>query len=89
MPKAKKSVQAKQRSVTPDDMMISDNLCQLMNQHGWNPQGMASGLKISVGQMRKYMSGSNRISAGRLAKIADLMGLDIALFYGKEPADAE
>lgn len=81
MPRAKRSIQSKQREVTTDDQQISENLTRLMSTHGWSVSGMSSALKVSVGQMRKYMSGSNRISAGRLAKIADLMQLDISLFY--------
>src|SRR5690606_1594545 len=46
---------------------------------------LAEKLNISQQQVRKYESGQDRVSAGRLAQIADSLGVPVAAFYALEP----
>ncbi|MDM9993834.1 helix-turn-helix transcriptional regulator, partial [Bartonella henselae] len=42
---------------------------------------LADHLKVSSQQIQKYETGLNRVSAGRLKEIADILSVPIAFFY--------
>lgn len=47
-------------------------------------------LGLTFSQVQKYEKGLNRIGAGRLYRLADLLGVPVAYFYqGLGPAEAE
>jgi transcriptional regulator with XRE-family HTH domain len=48
-------------------------------------QKLAADLGISFQQVQKYEKGVNRIAAGRLQRIADVMQVPIAFFYEDFP----
>ena len=48
---------------------------------GWTQKQLANGLGISYQQVQKYETGVNRVSAGRLYQIAQLLSLDIGVFF--------
>jgi transcriptional regulator with XRE-family HTH domain len=48
---------------------------------GMNQQTLANQLGLTFQQVHKYESGANRISASRLAAIADILGAPISFFF--------
>jgi transcriptional regulator with XRE-family HTH domain len=48
-------------------------------------QKLAAGLGVSFQQVQKYEKGVNRIGAGRLQKIADVLQVPITFFYEALP----
>lgn len=48
---------------------------------GWTQEVLASQLNISYQQVQKYESGANRINAGRLFELAQLLETDISYFF--------
>ena len=52
---------------------------------------LADQLGVTFQQVQKYEKGVNRMSAGRLTKIADVLGVTIGALLGRQPTprDAE
>ena len=48
---------------------------------GMNQETLARGLGLTFQQVQKYEGGANRISASRLSRIAELLGVPIAYFF--------
>lgn len=48
---------------------------------GMGQAQLASGLGITFQQIQKYESGYNRVGAGRLQTIADILKVDVAYFF--------
>jgi len=46
---------------------------------------LANALGITFQQVQKYENGANRVSAGRLSKIAELTGRPVSDFFGDDP----
>src|SRR5262249_17463699 len=46
---------------------------------------LANALGVTFQQVQKYEKGVNRVGAGRLAKIADTLGVPIAFFFDGVP----
>lgn len=52
---------------------------------GLTQQGLAAQLDISYQQIQKYESGTNRVSAGRLFILAEILGVDPSYFFHDLP----
>jgi transcriptional regulator with XRE-family HTH domain len=50
---------------------------------------LAQGLGLTFQQVQKYEKGANRVSAGRLQKIAVMLNTPITFFYGESGARAK
>ena len=48
---------------------------------GMNQETLANQLELTFQQVHKYESAANRVSASRLAAIADILGVAIAFFF--------
>jgi transcriptional regulator with XRE-family HTH domain len=48
---------------------------------GMNQEALANALGLTFQQVQKYESGSNRVSASRLAAMADILGVPITFFF--------
>ncbi|MBI3453560.1 MAG: helix-turn-helix domain-containing protein [Rhodospirillales bacterium] len=48
---------------------------------GWSQTKLAGQIRISFQQLQKYENGTNRVSAGRLARIADALDIDVGWFF--------
>jgi transcriptional regulator with XRE-family HTH domain len=48
---------------------------------GMNQQTLAARLGVTFQQVQKYERGDNRVSASRLARAADLLGIDVDYFF--------
>ena len=56
---------------------------------GWSQKELASGLHISYQQIQKYEIARNRISAGMLWRLAQVLGVRVETFYGGIEGDGE
>lgn len=55
-------------------------------------QGLADRLGIAYQQVQKYETGVNRVGAGRLMEIAEILGVPVASFFDAphgEPSESE
>lgn len=50
---------------------------------GMNQETLAKALGLTFQQVQKYEGGANRISASRLAAVADILGVPIAYFFAE------
>lgn len=65
------------RSPTDIDLVVGQNVRRLRIERNQTLSDLAGDLGISHQQLQKYETGSNRLSAGMVARIADL--LDVPL----------
>jgi transcriptional regulator with XRE-family HTH domain len=63
------------------DKIVGDNLRALRLRRGMSQSSLADQIGITFQQVQKYEKGSNRISAGRLYRIAKLFNVPIASLY--------
>ena len=68
---------------SPDDLdrLIAKRLRHQRVISGLSQTALATALGITFQQVQKYESGKNRISAGRLWQIANVMEVEIASFF--------
>lgn len=72
----------RQRRAGVEDIEIGRKIRTLRLERGLSQSRLADGIGLSFQQLQKYESGANRVSAGRLQRIADLLGVPITVFYG-------
>ncbi|MEA2823002.1 MAG: hypothetical protein QOJ86_5006 [Bradyrhizobium sp.] len=73
------------RRPDPEDVKIGQRFRALRIATGVSQTALANGIGVTFQQVQKYEKGANRISAGRLQKIARILDTPITFFYG-EPA---
>lgn len=57
---------------------------------GMNQETLAKALDLTFQQVQKYESGANRVSASRLAQVAEVLGVSVDYFYRDlDPDDAD
>ena len=57
---------------------------------GLSQTALANQLGVTFQQVQKYEKGVNRVGAGRLTKIAEVLGITVGTFFsGKEVLDSE
>jgi transcriptional regulator with XRE-family HTH domain len=49
---------------------------------GLSQTALANQLGVTFQQVQKYEKGVNRVGAGRLTKIAEVLGIDVSTFFG-------
>lgn len=69
------------RSMHPVDQIVAKRVRLARIEAGLSQTALGEALGVSFQQIQKYERGVNRISAGKLSKIAELMGRDIAFFF--------
>jgi transcriptional regulator with XRE-family HTH domain len=55
---------------------------------GMSQSAVANALDLTFQQVQKYEKGSNRISAGRLLRLANLMNISVLYFFEEAPGAA-
>src|SRR5436190_444235 len=70
------------RRATAEDIEIGSKIRALRLQRGLSQSGLAQGIDLTFQQVQKYEKGMNRVSAGRLQRIADLLNAPVMFFYG-------
>lgn len=73
---------SKQRRAGVEDIEIGRKIRTLRLERGLSQSRLANGIGLSFQQLQKYESGANRVSAGRLQRIAELLGVPVTVFYG-------
>src|SRR5947207_8309636 len=71
----------KKRRAGVEDVEIGRKIRALRLDRGLSQSDLANGIGLTFQQVQKYEKGTNRVSAGRLQKIADLLGTPIMVFY--------
>jgi len=71
----------KPRSGDPNDTEIGTRVRTLRLQRGWSQTELGKSLNVTFQQVQKYEKGANRISAGRLQRIAEVLNVPITFFY--------
>lgn len=54
---------------------------------GMNQETLANALGLTFQQVQKYEGGANRVSASRLAAMAEILKVPISFFFGDLPTD--
>ena len=71
------------------DVAVGWRIRSLRERSGISQAAMARRLGISFQQLQKYESGKNRISAGRLKMVAELLELPVESFFQNDEASQE
>ncbi len=69
------------RKRDPRDAEIGKRVRTLRLQRGMSQTELGDLLEITFQQVQKYENGSNRVSAGRLQRIAEILDVPITFFY--------
>ena len=56
-------------------------------QNGMSQTSLAEQLGVTFQQVQKYEKGVNRVGAGRLTKIANVLGVPVSTFFGAHDAN--
>jgi transcriptional regulator with XRE-family HTH domain len=70
----------------PEDIEIGRKIRAVRLAKGVSQTTIADGLGLTFQQVQKYEKGANRVSAGRLQKIAGMLDTPITFFYGDSGA---
>jgi transcriptional regulator with XRE-family HTH domain len=76
------------RGGDPRDAEIGQRVRALRLQRGLSQTELGQLISVTFQQVQKYEKGANRISAGRLQRIAEVLGVPVAYFFAA-PADRE
>jgi transcriptional regulator with XRE-family HTH domain len=82
------------RSRDPIDVEVAKRVRTLRLRRGLSQTELSEALGVTFQQVQKYERGANRISAGRLSRIAKVLGVPVAFFFAdfkgrrREPAQA-
>ena len=69
------------RGRDPCDIEIAKRVRALRLQRGLSQTELGEVLDVTFQQVQKYERGTNRISAGRLHRIADVLDVPVSFFY--------
>jgi transcriptional regulator with XRE-family HTH domain len=73
------------RSPLPVDILVGQNIRIFRLQAGWSQAELGYRIGVTFQQVQKYENGVNRVGAGRLSQVADVLRIPIlALFDGTE-----
>jgi len=80
---------ARKRRAGSEDVEIGRKIRALRLQRGLSQTSLAEGIGLTFQQVQKYEKGTNRVSAGRLQKIADMLDTPVTFFFGGMGAAAK
>ncbi len=80
---------ARKRRAGAEDVEIGRKIRALRLERGLSQSGLADGIGLTFQQVQKYEKGTNRVSAGRLQKIADMLNTPVMFFFGGMGAHAK
>lgn len=72
---------ASPKSTTPMDVHIGNRIHMRRIMIGLSQEKLGERLGITFQQVQKYEKGTNRIGAGRLQEVADILGVQIRYFF--------
>jgi transcriptional regulator with XRE-family HTH domain len=73
------------RTSDPIDVYVGTRVRARRKQLSMSQTILADGLGVSFQQVQKYEKGTNRISAARLARIAEMLQVPVPYFYEGAP----
>ena len=73
---------ARKRRAGAEDVEIGRKIRALRLERGLSQSSLADGIDLTFQQVQKYEKGTNRVSAGRLQRIADMLNVPVIFFYG-------
>jgi transcriptional regulator with XRE-family HTH domain len=79
----------RKRRAGVEDIEIGRKIRALRLERGLSQSGLADGIDLTFQQVQKYEKGTNRVSAGRLQRIADMLNTPVMFFYGGMGAGAK
>src|SRR5882757_9683010 len=79
----------RKRRAGAEDVEIGRKIRALRLERGLSQSNLADGIGLTFQQVQKYEKGTNRVSAGRLHKIAELLNIPVTFFYGGMGAKAK
>ena len=66
----------------PVDIEVGHRIRIERMARGLSQTALANQLGVTFQQVQKYEKGVNRVGAGRLTKIAEVLGIDVSAFFG-------
>jgi transcriptional regulator with XRE-family HTH domain len=72
----------RKRRAGVEDIEIGRKIRALRLERGLSQSGLADGIDLTFQQVQKYEKGTNRVSAGRLQRIAEMLNVPVIFFYG-------
>src|SRR5437660_12296923 len=75
------SLKIRKRRAGVEDVEIGRKIRALRLERGLSQSGLADGIGLTFQQVQKYEKGTNRVSAGRLQRIADILETPVMFFY--------
>src|SRR5947208_13920437 len=78
----KESGRQVKRRAGAEDIEIGRKIRALRLERGLSQSGLADGIDLTFQQVQKYEKGTNRVSAGPLQRIADILNTPVMFFYG-------
>lgn len=79
----------RKRRAGAEDVEIGRKIRALRLERGLSQSGLADGIGLTFQQVQKYEKGTNRVSAGRLQQIADMLNIPVMFFFGGMGARAK
>jgi transcriptional regulator with XRE-family HTH domain len=79
----------RKRRAGAEDIEIGRKIRALRLERGLSQSGLADGIDLTFQQVQKYEKGTNRVSAGRLQRIAEMLNVPVVFFYGGMGAGAK
>ena len=73
---------SKKRRAGAEDVEIGRKIRALRLERGLSQSDLANGIGLTFQQVQKYEKGTNRVSAGRLQRIADFLKVSVMFFFG-------
>jgi transcriptional regulator with XRE-family HTH domain len=71
----------KQRRSGPEDVAIGQKIRALRLERSLSQEELGHAVGVTFQQIQKYERGANRVSAGRLQKIADALEVSVTFFF--------
>ena len=78
----KPPISVRKRRAGAEDVEIGRKIRALRLERGLSQSNLADGIGLTFQQVQKYEKGTNRVSAGRLQRIADMLNIPVTFFYG-------
>ena len=70
---------------TDADRTVGSRIAALRAAQGLSQSALGNALGVSFQQVQKYEKGRNRIGAGRLQAIADVLKVPVETFFARQP----
>ena len=79
------AMKSKTKSTNSDDIQVGQRIRARRMAQGMSQTELGNLLGVTFQQVQKYEKGVNRVGAGRLTKIAEVLGVPVGSFFsGKE-----